>query len=561
MAKSIKILHLSDIHFSTPTLDSCLTKLLEYVKKNKIKFRGKIDFVVVSGDVAQKGLSKEFDSCRSLFFDELNKYLNLKDFSNYLFVCGNHDILRDKLQEDLKPFVKDYLDDVDTLSDSERKDILSDRKKYSEYYTNRYVKSDLRAIFSQACNLEDTRVESRARKLLDKYFKTSLEPYIKFVRNLKGYRPYKNVITEKNPDHWSKWLFGRRQETLTGDVKVNLFGFNSSWFCVGNDNGNLFLLHELAGFPKKGKRFKDITISVLHHPPSWLQWSERNSESGVPAFGKILDLSDMILVGHEHDRHVQAPTYYGSQTLLVSSGSTLEKDTRHPNNIKILQLHLKEDEPNQVNYLSYDSLTYQPNASVHDEKKWVFAEGYKGFPFEMPTVEVEYSERDFWAGEAILLDDELIKDEDRRKFVVENYIKGFGKNIHDIQVLSSEGIYEEKSGATPKRKTIFMPFDFVEFLKPQEVSRFDVLYDIGKNHEAFVILLPYSVIKRDSKIDEIVKDNLGDVIMKFRARDDIHVAKPLLITNSEVYENSLMSIPQKMVDSKPEQHYFQTSLS
>ncbi len=549
-------MHLSDIHFSSPSLDPCLDRLLKYVRKNRNKFRGKIDFIVVSGDVARKGLPEEFNSCRDLFFEELNKILNIKDFSRYLFVCGNHDVQRDVLRESLKGFVQEYLEGDENFSETERKDILSDHAKYKKYFSFKDVKKDLKTSCDQACDLESRHVEHRSSKLLDKYFKSSILPYIEFVSKLKGYKPYKNLITEKYPTHWSKWVFGHRKETLGNGLKVNFFGFNSSWFCVGNDNGNLFLLHELINFPKR-KRLKDPTISILHHPPSWLQWSERNAESGVPAFGKILDLSDVILVGHEHDRHVQAPSYYGSQTLLVSSGSTLEADSKHPNNIKILQLHL-EDQKSIVKHLSYDSLVYHPNAAVEHEKKWIFVEGDKGYPFEMPTIEVEYSERDFWAGESVTIGDNRITEADRRRFVVENYINGFGNSESDIEE-TDLGIYQEKKVHESQPRTLFIPFDLAEFEENREAIRFESLYSIANGQTSFVVLLPYHINRRDIKVDQIMQGVFKNVVRKFGAWDDVHLSSPLFITNSEVDEGALIVIPQRMIDKKLTEYYDKTA--
>lgn len=125
----ITICHLSDIHFST-TGNALLDKkenlcnaILEHaMKKDLIVF-------IVSGDIAQAGLSKEYEIALD-FFIYLKEYLERRKELRVLFffVPGNHDC--------------DFTDEQRNKDDALRRDkVLCDRDKISDddlsYYADR----------------------------------------------------------------------------------------------------------------------------------------------------------------------------------------------------------------------------------------------------------------------------------------------------------------------------------------------------------------------------------------------------------------------------------------
>src|SRR5688572_18363907 len=105
MLESIAFLHLSDIQFGRnhrfgrladvdsgiDSLDSLFSRLSHDLDIH-LSAGTKIDFVVVSGDLAENGAKKEFDDACE-FLARLAKHLSLPR-SRFIVIPGNHDINR-----------------------------------------------------------------------------------------------------------------------------------------------------------------------------------------------------------------------------------------------------------------------------------------------------------------------------------------------------------------------------------------------------------------------------------------------------------------------------------
>ena len=93
---TFQILHLADLHItSKESFDRSvvLDPLIDRIKVDLEK-EFKPEIVIVSGDIAFKGIKEEYDLAKK-FFDDLLKILELKN-DRIFTVPGNHDVNRKK---------------------------------------------------------------------------------------------------------------------------------------------------------------------------------------------------------------------------------------------------------------------------------------------------------------------------------------------------------------------------------------------------------------------------------------------------------------------------------
>lgn len=96
---TLRILWLSDIHFSEHYTEEKSNDILNNFIKSFIKYcegLNSIDYILLSGDIAQSGISSQYQ----LFFDRiLNPIIQLENLKNakLIFNSGNHDIKLDDI--------------------------------------------------------------------------------------------------------------------------------------------------------------------------------------------------------------------------------------------------------------------------------------------------------------------------------------------------------------------------------------------------------------------------------------------------------------------------------
>lgn len=107
MSDSVTLLHISDLQFGRnhrfgrlglPGPDADFDSLLRRLTDDLAALRhgehqSKPDVLVVSGDLAEWGLKKEFDNAGE-FVEKLTEFLDLPDRSRVVIAPGNHDINR-----------------------------------------------------------------------------------------------------------------------------------------------------------------------------------------------------------------------------------------------------------------------------------------------------------------------------------------------------------------------------------------------------------------------------------------------------------------------------------
>jgi predicted MPP superfamily phosphohydrolase len=243
MTKQLKILHISDLHIGKDNnfdRSTVLDPLIERVKKD-IKEGLNPELVFVTGDIAFKGVKKEYDQAKK-FLADLLKELKLPDQSLFI-VPGNHDVNRKKYRPKDVPAYENMKELNDELGNKEyRKDLL---KGMTEYF---------------------------------KFIKTY--PHMKPINdNLIPFVTSYMAECKKN---------------------VGLVGLNSAWMCrekntkIGEVALGQYQIKTAIDFLNKKKDDFDLVICAFHHPLNWL-WTEDKNLAKKHLKDKV------ILCGHLHD--------------------------------------------------------------------------------------------------------------------------------------------------------------------------------------------------------------------------------------------------------------------
>ncbi|PQP85055.1 hypothetical protein C0Q44_11340 [Paenibacillus sp. PCH8] len=283
----INILHLSDMHFgmdkdSTQVAQrkNALDELLKTIAQ--LSNNDKPHIIVVSGDLTWQGKKEGF----LLAKDWLEKLLHLVDLSpNDLILCaGNHDINRKKT---IGLGIPNSSSEADTWLSIENMDnFYGPFSDYIEFYTK--------------INCPPLEINQK-------------ENFLVGSRELKG---------------------------------IKFIVLNSSWFCRDNaDARKLWIgLPHLEMMNSEENITRDVssrklTISVLHHPVSWLNEEEQVTYENRPATYRYLsERTDLILSGHTHGA-VESATRSFNKAYFVSGGAAYSGG-RFRNNFSLLKIDL-----------------------------------------------------------------------------------------------------------------------------------------------------------------------------------------------------------------------------
>ncbi|MCP4269976.1 MAG: NACHT domain-containing protein, partial [Candidatus Brocadiaceae bacterium] len=296
MAK-VNVLHLSDLHFGVESSDqrsvtalsqrkNTLDGIIRVLKDLDPKWRPEV--VIISGDIAWSGCEQDYSQAREWIEDVLLKALGLS-VENLVVCAGNHDINRKKT-----------------------------------------IGMGLPRTFSEADDWLS--VESLEN------FVRLFEDYNKFCDEFK--------IPELSIGEDKYQLVGQR--VLKG---LRFVVLNSAWFCRGDkDKGKLWIglpqlkvmnsESQLVKPEKYDNKDEPITISILHHPPEWLDGNEINSYNERPnTFRYLSERSHIILAGHVHAA-IEEPDRKYNSAYLFKGGTTYSGDD-YRNNFSIYQIDKK----------------------------------------------------------------------------------------------------------------------------------------------------------------------------------------------------------------------------
>ncbi len=240
----IRFLQFSDIHFlfCEETEDDYAQMRIRFIEDlEKVKQTvGHIDYILICGDIANKGQKAEFDKAK-IFIDSVSKALEVEDKRPNVFVVpGNHDI-------DWKSYESTRYLLRSTLLDNKKNNEFLRTIKHSDPDTMKILYAPLLAYneFAQPYSI-------------DEISETIL------IGDINEHR-----FDDKN--YFWKFCLGKE-----GDYVVNIYGLNSALTCDGEERAKNYLKEDnhLLFLPRPAYNIQaysnEINISMVHHPLDWL---------------------------------------------------------------------------------------------------------------------------------------------------------------------------------------------------------------------------------------------------------------------------------------------------
>jgi predicted MPP superfamily phosphohydrolase/tetratricopeptide (TPR) repeat protein len=295
--KYLRYLHLSDLHFSSGDMkgdkwvakaldqDIVTKTMLDYIKN----LEKKLDFIIVTGDIAQSGKREEYEVAEE-FFLRLHGATNLEP-KNTFVVPGNHDLDRSKIKKW----------DIKGIYQFENQD-------------------DITAALSDEDGL----------KILLKKF----EAFNDFAEIVMGRRLFKDT-TYHMVDSLSIEKAGQK-------IKVALAGLNSALFSGydGDDKQRLALgLQQVHRALDQLDKEAHLSIGFFHHPFECFHKDDDVCKK------MLKDKLDLILTGHTHEPDNNVIRDAGAKVTQVSAGAGFEK-RKFENSFNIVEFDLETGQGN-----------------------------------------------------------------------------------------------------------------------------------------------------------------------------------------------------------------------
>lgn len=241
----MRILHLSDLHFGFDYTETSKATRANYMRSldlelERIASKTPFDYVLITGDIAWKAKSTDYDSAREYLSELLNK---CGVSASHVFICpGNHDVDRSYIEDKIFPV--------------------------SQADSNRWL------------NIER----------LDR-ISESFQEYIKFCKSM-------NLMPYAIGSQFS-YLVG-----TASTPDINIISLNSAWYAqskevadkmwVGSSFLQLILNSDKIDLSKP-------TITIVHHPESkWNEYETSNYPGIVNTYKEFCKISDFVLSGHTH---------------------------------------------------------------------------------------------------------------------------------------------------------------------------------------------------------------------------------------------------------------------
>ena len=262
--RPVRVLHLSDLHFSAKTAwdsDTVLGRLATDVARLRAEV-GELHLVVVTGDIANFGTADEYAQATAWLTKHLAPSAGVTP-AQIRVVPGNHDVHRGSITRTAKALTNDLLSDPDPQQAIA--EVLSDPNE---------------------------RAPLLARQAA----------YLTFAHTF-------------HPGLTAPWWSERPE--IQG-LTVHLAGFNSAWLSSDdNDLGRLLVsrwqCHQLLAEAAEA----DLSIALLHHPWSYLQ----EQDQGVVE-EEIRRRCGVILNGHLHQQKARLASDPDRDVLQLAAGAS-----------------------------------------------------------------------------------------------------------------------------------------------------------------------------------------------------------------------------------------------
>lgn len=332
--KKIRILWLSDIHYLSEKpiyIENLITSFISTVKKidseKKKKISYKIDYVIISGDLTNKGLIEEFEM---LTKDLITPLFNEIPKAKFLPLVGNHDLEIGK-NIDAKAILN--------LNSINKHSYFSKDKKYNNLYKNYidFCKKNINLIpndieipykdhFKYGYHVDTNKSVlfilinsawySLSVKLIEFFIS---ENYISVIKEIKMSLERKDFSLLESLKIINKFLT-HIKKNLTNDA----YAISYKTVEYGNQ---ILLLNLLLKDVKELNKFIQLypeyfKIAVMHHPENHLEWGERFDENSM--YNLLKSKVDLFLTSHEHVRKNHKHTKVKGEALQLKSGAFIE---------------------------------------------------------------------------------------------------------------------------------------------------------------------------------------------------------------------------------------------
>ncbi len=272
---SFRVLHLSDIHFSTKPSDERIIhtdvrdRLLDDLRDQIVPKSGKIDKILIAGDIAFSGKREEYEEAAE-WLERVTTICGCKR-TDVLTVPGNHDVDRKlilpatklihrRLRNCSMPEAKKELVDLAEQKDGTLTDKLSDYQTFASSY---------------GCQFE-----SPSRPLWNHLISLGNDCMLKFVG-------LTTVQVCDSEDQKGGLLLGTSQYTLDRTPRVEL-------------------------------------IVIMHHPQEWLK-------DRLEAFQYLDSRARVLVFGHEHIQDIQKISNGNhEERLVIGSGAVTPENAAEP---------------------------------------------------------------------------------------------------------------------------------------------------------------------------------------------------------------------------------------
>jgi predicted MPP superfamily phosphohydrolase len=261
--RPIRVLHLSDLHFSAKTAwdsGTVLGRLAADVARLRAEV-GEIHLVVVTGDIANFGTADEYAQATAWLTGPLATAAGVTP-AQIRVVPGNHDVHRGSITRTANVLAKGLLSE-----------------------------DDPQQAIAEVLSSETERAPLLARQ----------SAYLTFAQTF-------------HPGLTVPWWSERPE--IQG-LTVHLAGLNSAWLSASdNDRGNLLLSRWQCNQLLAGSDTADLTIALLHHPWDYLHEHDQESEE------EIRRRCGVILNGHLHQQKARLASDPDRDVLQLAAGAS-----------------------------------------------------------------------------------------------------------------------------------------------------------------------------------------------------------------------------------------------
>lgn len=293
----VLILHLSDIHIKEEEEANIILSRVRRIKDvvNEYSYEIPACFIVVSGDIASSGNSREYKIARDFLADlgaQIKKSIGDSVDVKYILVPGNHDC------------------DFATL------------KAARDSHINN-ISRNIELL------LRDSSVIDECTSVQEGFFK--------FLSAFDG----NAQVLQHEERIYYKWKFSIGSES---SYKICFNCYNTAWMSqVDEKQGQIIFPVELI--EEDDEKF-DLVLSVFHHPYNWLE-----AENARKFRDHIERTSDVILAGHEHDpRLVKQQKYAGEVKVNEYIEGGVLQEGKSESKFNVIIMDLKEKRLKVVQY-------------------------------------------------------------------------------------------------------------------------------------------------------------------------------------------------------------------